>query len=145
MISKLNCAKKATSLGTEVVIFDARIPGNVLLADQGKTGTLCPAQLCDISSHKKWMATGSLVSGKIFVDEGAQQALKARKSLLAVGIKVMEGDFMVGEFLEIISHSTQEPLGIGRARVSSEELFEAMKTSNTKGLTVVHADEIVLF
>ncbi len=145
MISKLNCAKKATSMGTKVVIFDARVPGNVLLAEEEKTGTVCPAQLCDISSHKKWMATGSLVSGKIFVDEGAEQALKARKSLLAVGIKSVEGDFILGEFLEIVSAETQEPLGIGRARISSPDLYDLLKTNETQGVTVVHADEIVLF
>ena len=145
MISKLNCAKKATSLGTEVVIFDARVPGNVVLAESGKTGTVCPAQVCDISSHKKWMATGSLVSGKIFVDEGAENALKAQKSLLAVGVKLVEGDFVMGEFLEIVSAKTKDHLGIGRARISSEMLEDAISLDNTKGLIVSHVDEIVLF
>jgi glutamate 5-kinase len=145
MISKLNCAKKATNLGTEVVIFDARVPGNVLLAELGKTGTVCPAQVCDISAHKKWMATGSLVSGKIFVDDGAIKALKAQKSLLAVGVQLIEGEFGAGEFLEILSEETKEPLGIGRARISSDDLIGALAKEFVKGLIVAHVDEIVLF
>ncbi len=142
MISKLNCAKSATAMGSEVVIFNARKKGNLLLADAGKTGTVCPARACRISPHQRWIATGSIASGKVLIDLGAAQALRNRKSLLAVGILEVQKDFEKGELFEIFQEGVVESIGIARAKVSSSVF---LREEPKKGQEIAHTDEIVIF
>ena len=141
MRSKLNCAKLATRLGTDVVIFDARVPGNVLLAEKNEVGTICPGKECDVSTQQRWMASGTMISGSVVVDDGAEKALKAGKSLLLVGVVEIRGEFDKRDFFEIFN-GDNEFLGVGRAKYDSVELKESM---SKKGVQVAHADEVVLF
>lgn len=142
MISKLHCAKRTTRLGTEVLIFDARKPGALLDADLGMGGTRCPARVCDISAHQKWIASGSLVAGKIFIDSGAAKALQERKSLLAVGVQsIADGEFQKGEVVELYTEEDGPIFAVARAKVSSTEL---KKSLGDEGVVVAHADEIVV-
>ncbi|MBT3349277.1 glutamate 5-kinase [bacterium] len=142
MISKLHCAKRTTRLGTEVVIFDARKPGELLSAEAGKSGTRCPARACDISAHQKWIASGSLISGKIFIDAGAAKALQDRNSLLAVGVTAMsDGEFEKGEVVEIFTDENEPLFAVARAKISSAELRKSLRE---EGVVVAHADEIVV-
>lgn len=144
MISKLFCTKMATTFGTTVIIFDVRKDGNILRAEQLQTGTICPAQLCNISAHKKWMATGSLPNGKIIVDEGAAKALEKRKSLLLVGVKEIDGEFEKGDIVEIYIKGKEESedlLAVARAKISRTE---AEKLKNKKDVEIAHANEIVI-
>ena len=142
MISKLNCAKFATKMGTEVVIFNAKGEGNILLANQREIGTVCPAQECSASTHQRWMASGGIASGKVFIDEGAARALANRKSLLAVGVTDIAEDFVKGEFVQIYKQGETEPLAIARAKIASADI---QNLTDKKGVEIAHADEIILF
>jgi len=142
MISKLNCAKTATAMGTEVVIFNASKAGNILLAEAHKTGTFCPARACHISNHQRWIVSASIASGKVIIDSGAVEALRKRKSLLAVGVLSVQKDFIKGELVEIFDENNSEPIGIARAKNASKMLSS---NEEKKGIEVAHANEIVLF
>jgi len=97
-------------------------------------------QECTIPARKKWLASGSLVTGRLQVDVGAQQALQNGKSLLAVGITQIIEKFENGEVFEILDGQNQ-PIAVARARVASEDIHLNQKTEK---VTVAHADEIVL-
>ncbi|RYE08082.1 MAG: glutamate 5-kinase [Sphingobacteriaceae bacterium] len=140
MVSKLNFARLATQMGIKVVIFGIRTEDGILNAIQGKTGTLCLPQESTLPARKKWLASGSLVTGKLQVDAGAQQALQSGKSLLAVGVLKIIEKFVVNEVFEILDEENQA-IAVARARVSSEEISIDLKTEK---ITVAHADEIVL-
>lgn len=140
MISKLTFARLATKMGIKVVIFGIKEPQSILRAIERKTGTYCLAKTASLSSRKKWLASGSLVSGSVQVDEGASKALLDRKSLLAVGITQVLGDFTRGEVFEILD-THRELIGLGRAKIDAKSLRSALKK---KGVEVAHADEIVL-
>jgi len=145
MISKLHCAKLATNLGTHVVIFNVKKTDNILRAEQYETGTFCLAKTCNISAHRKWMATGSLPSGKITIDVGAGEALSNRKSLLSVGVQIVEGNFKKGDVVEILIAHQEQPdkvFAVARTKISSKEI-EALKTQ--KNIEIAHANEIVIF
>ncbi|MCF7918080.1 glutamate 5-kinase [Candidatus Gracilibacteria bacterium] len=145
MISKLSCTRLATNFGTTVVIFDVRKDGNILRAEQFQTGTVCSAQLCNISAHKKWMATGSLPTGRVVIDLGAAEALKKRKSLLLVGVKSVEGDFEKGDIIEIYvdgMEGVEDVFAVARAKISFSD-FESNKKQ--KNVEIAHANEIVIF
>lgn len=140
MVSKLTFARLATRMGIRVVIFGIRTNDGILNAIAGKTGTLCLAQPCSMPARRKWLASGSLVTGRILIDTGAQQALEKRHSLLAVGVKEVLEKFECGEVIEIINDDNIV-IAVGRAKISSDILETNHKAQNTE---VAHADDIVL-
>lgn len=139
MVSKLNFAQRAAQLGIQVIIFGMHRPDGILKALKGTLGTTFNPQPVSRNARQKWLSTGSLISGKVVVDAGAVRALSARKSLLAVGITEIQGDFEPGQVFEILNPQ-QELVGIARARISSKNLPIAGSNQN---LEVAHADDIV--
>ncbi len=136
MTSKLNFARMANMMGIGVVIFGVRTENGILKALEGKTGTLCLAQKINLPARKKWLASGSLVSGRIQIDSGACKALLKRHSLLAVGIKKILTGFENGEIIEILDEDNNA-IAVAKAKVASSALGDGVKV-------VAHADDIVL-
>ena len=119
MESKLSVAQKASDLGVEVIIFQANAEDALLNAESGKIGTTYPAQDSQISSHQRWLQSGAKPVGKIFVDPGARKALKEKNSLLLVGIKSHEGNFVEGDIVEIFVEGENEPFAFARTRITA--------------------------
>jgi glutamate 5-kinase len=106
MTSKLNFARLATQMGIKAVIFGVRTDNGIIKGISGETGTVCLPHVTKISSRNKWLASGSIISGQLQVDEGAKKALLGRKSLLAVGVKNVSRDFEAGEVFEIVDENS---------------------------------------
>lgn len=140
MISKLTFARLATRMGIKVVIFGTQTSNGILQAVEGKTGTICTPQTCTNSARQKWLASGSLVTGRIQVDAGAYQALQNRRSLLAVGILQIAGSFEKGEVVEV-TDSNNLVFAVARTKLSSQQIEASLKQQN---LNIAHADDIVL-
>ena len=140
MTSKLTFAKRATRLGIRVVIFGIHTPDGILKALDEETGTVFPPDEAGFSARQKWLGSGSLPTGQVMADAGAVKALQKRRSLLAVGLIAVRGDFDRGEILEIVDESGL-PVAVAKARISSETLAVQLRTPNVE---VAHADDIVL-
>ena len=140
MTSKLTFARLANQMGIRVVIFGIRTSDGILNTLEGKTGTLCLPQKSSLSARKKWLASGSLVSGRIQIDAGALKALQKRHSLLAVGIVKILSGFENGEIIEILDEENNA-VAVAKVRVASALLANDLKVKN---LEVAHADNIVL-
>ncbi|WP_111595319.1 glutamate 5-kinase [Chitinophaga dinghuensis] len=140
MVSKLTFARLATRMGIKVVIFGIRTQDGILNAIAEKTGTLCLPQPCSMPARRKWLASGSLVTGRVLIDSGAQEAILKRHSLLAVGVKEILEKFEGGEVIEMVNENNIA-VAVGRARLSSDTLEKHGKQQNTE---VAHADDIVL-
>jgi glutamate 5-kinase len=140
MISKLTYTQLATRMGTRVVIFGMKSVDGILKALDNQNGTVFSPQEVALNARQKWLASGSLISGKVQVDSGAVVALENRKSLLAVGIKKVIGNFEKGEVFEIIDEK-KTVIAIARARENSEVISENLRTQNFE---VANADEIVV-
>ncbi|MEM6799868.1 MAG: glutamate 5-kinase [Bacteroidota bacterium] len=140
MISKLTFARLATRMGIKVVIFDAKDELGIVMALKGMRGTQCLPKESNISARNKWLASGSLVMGRLLLDAGAKEALLNRKSLLAVGVKKVEGNFAKGEVCELALEG-EAPFAVARARFSSDQIS---LQDRTKNMEIAHADEIVL-
>lgn len=80
------------------------------------------------------------MAGRITIDDGAAQALQNRKSLLAVGIKNVAGDFEAGEVVELLS-SEANLVAVAKARESSVVIVQNLRTQNFE---VANANDIVL-
>lgn len=140
MTSKLNFARLANVMGIAVVIFGARTEDGILRALEGKTGTICHPQKNNLPARKKWLASGSLIRGRVQIDTGACKALQKRRSLLAVGIKKVLTGFENGEIIEILDDENNA-VAVAKAKISSASLA---KETSIKNIEVAHADHIVL-
>lgn len=140
MISKLTFARMATRMGIKVIIFGIHTPEGILKALKHETGTVFVPQVANLSARQKWLASGSLVMGQLHVDTGAVKALQSRKSLLAVGVKKVSGEFDKGEVVEILDEN-QVAIAVARTKESSEVLGQNLKKQNVE---VANADDIVL-
>lgn len=141
MVSKLTFARLATRLGIEVVIFGSYLPGGILKAVAGQAGTRCLPRDSSPDARKKWLASGSIVAGRLRIDAGAGKALENRKSLLAVGVTAVESPFERGEVFELFVEGGSQPIGIARAKLSSAQIAASLGAPGTE---VAHADDIVL-
>jgi glutamate 5-kinase len=140
MTSKLNFARLANRMGIRVVIFGISTPDAILNTLAGNSGTLCHPQKSSLSARKKWLASGSIISGRIQVDAGASRAIQKRHSLLAVGIKEVLSDFEIGEIIEILDEENNA-VAVAQVKIASSLLALSTKV---KDLEVAHADHIVL-
>ncbi len=140
MASKLTFAKLATRLGIRVVIFGLNEPDGLTRAVRGEVGTEFPAQETTLSARNRWLGSGSLTVGRVRVDAGAVRALGQRRSLLAVGVRAVLGEFTAGEMIEIIDEQ-DKTVAVARARLSSETLTQQLHQQN---VDVANASDIVL-
>lgn len=141
MTSKLNFARLANQFGIPVVIFSMKENDAIIRAVAGDVGTLCHAQATKrVSSRNKWIASGSLITGRVVVDPGAVAALLKRRSLLAVGVQQVLESFEAGEVFHILD-SEENTIAVAKAKIDSRLVANGEKKQN---LEVAHANDIVL-
>ncbi|MFD1142218.1 glutamate 5-kinase [Larkinella insperata] len=140
MASKLTFAKLATRMGIRVAIFGLKQPDGILRALRGETGTAFAPQVGSPSARQRWLGSGSLTAGILRIDAGAVRALTRRNSLLAVGVRAVEGDFAAGEVVEICDEAGSA-VAVARARLSSAHLVTQLNQQNVE---VANANDIVL-
>jgi glutamate 5-kinase len=123
MASKLEAARLAVSAGENVVIANGRRP-NVLvdvLAGE-EVGTLIVAQGPAVTSRKRWIGLTAQPCGRLTLDAGAQQAIQLKgRSLLAIGIRRVDGNFQKGDVVALCSQDGAE-FARGLSNYGSEEL-----------------------
>lgn len=154
MITKIEAAKLATASGVTVVIADGRESDVILrLAGGEAVGTRFLPTTSRLESRKRWMLSGLSTKGKLVVDSGAALALKKQKrSLLAAGIKQVEGKFQRGDIVNIYSPEGSR-LGCGITNYSSADI-EVIKGAHSGeiaallgydyGSEVVHRNNLVV-
>lgn len=140
MLSKLTYTRLATRMGIRVVFFNIRTPDGIAKALQGETGTVFLAQNAALNARQKWLASGTLIAGRLLLDTGAVQAIQDRKSLLAVGVRKIKGDFGKQEVIELLN-SQNETIAIARVKHNAATIEENL---NTQNFEIAHADDIVL-
>lgn len=122
MRTKITAAEMATKNGTHLIIANGADPRNIVRAARGcEVGTLFLAGKNRINSRKYWLAYSAADKGSVAIDAGAAKALKEGKSLLAVGIREVAGEFERGETLAI-KDASGRALARGITNYSSAEL-----------------------
>ncbi len=141
MLSKLTSTKLATSLGIKVIICGLAGEAPLQAALAGKTGTTFLPKTSNLKARQKWLASGSITPGSIYIDAGAVKALYNRKSLLTVGITKTDGSFITGEVVQLMDEAATI-IGVAKTKLSSAEIAEQLTQKNS---TAAHVDDIVLF
>ena len=107
MQSKLEAARTATAVGENVIIANGREPNvleRILAAEE--VGTLFLAKGESIPAWKRWIGYSLPPRGRYTLDDGARNAIAQRgRSLLAIGITAVEGDFSKGEVVSLVDQS----------------------------------------
>jgi glutamate 5-kinase len=103
MITKILAAKRAAGSGASTVSAWGREPDALIRLCKGEPiGTLLVAQTQKQQARKQWMADHLQLRGAVTVDPGAASKLQAEgKSLLAIGMTHVEGDFSRGDVIAI--------------------------------------------
>jgi glutamate 5-kinase len=155
MTTKIEAAKLATASGVTVVIADGRQPDVILKLAAGEAiGTRFTPASSKLESRKRWMLSGLCVRGKLIVDAGAARALKKQKrSLLAAGIKSVEGGCQRGDIVNIYDPQGVR-LGCGISNYNAADI-EVIKGAHSEqiatllghdyGAEVVHRNNLVIF
>ena len=102
MAKKLEAARMVARAGCQAVVASGVEPGDldaVLAGDE--VGTWFPAEK-GLDGRRRWIAFAAATKGRLEIDEGAVRALRERKaSLLAAGVRRVEGEFGVGDVVEL--------------------------------------------
>ncbi len=123
MLTKLKGARVCMAAGIPLVIANSS-ERNVLrrIIAGEKLGTLFVPRQEKMQARKKWIAFGTVLHGKLIIDQGAATALVKRgKSLLASGIGEVEGDFERGTVVAVLTADGRE-MARGMANYSADEI-----------------------
>lgn len=154
MLTKVRAARLAARSGTETVIAYGR-EENVLERVFGGEllGTLFTPDLEPMVARKRWLAGHLQLRGKLTLDAGAVRVLReSGRSLLAVGVKAVEGRFLRGEMVSCVDEQGRE-VARGLVNYSADETARLMgqPTSRIQDLIgyvdeeeLIHRDNLIL-
>jgi glutamate 5-kinase len=154
MATKLQAIRRVTEAGDYAVIADGRTPRVLtrLLAGE-KVGTLFMPAPNKLSARKRWIGWTVLPRGTITVDDGAAKALRrGGKSLLAIGVTAVEGQFLHGDVVRIRDSAGLE-FARGLTNYTSAEVdrIRGLRSSQFAAVLgskpydeVVHRDNLVI-
>jgi glutamate 5-kinase len=122
MITKIRAARRAARSGADTVIASGQVPGILRrLANGERIGTRLVAETSPIAARKQWLADHVQVTGQVQVDTGAAYALRiAGRSLLAIGVRKVSGDFERGAVVSCIDPAGNE-IARGLINYSAQE------------------------
>ncbi|WP_242345872.1 glutamate 5-kinase [Anaeromyxobacter terrae] len=147
MATKVKAARRLGAQGVVTALLSGRRPGALaaLLAGE-RVGTVFARGTDRLTSRKGWLAAAAKGKGVIVVDPGARRALTEQgRSLLPSGVRTVEGQFGVGDPVDIAVDPAR-PFARGLAGYAAEEIrkIAGLKTSEIeRALGYKYLDEIV--
>ncbi len=139
MASKLAAARMASWSGVTTVIAPAREPSPLSRALSGEpgVGTLFHPRPTGLSARRAWIAFAVASRGRLRINQGALQAIEHHgRSLLRVGVEAVEGEFRVGDPVEVRGPD-DALVAKGLVRVDADQVFAGDDV-------VIHRDDLVL-
>ncbi len=110
MLTKVRAARLAARSGAATVIAAGREAGALRRIRAGESvGTLFLPDQEPLAARKRWLAGHLQMRGRLVLDAGAVRVLREQgRSLLAVGVKAVEGDFQRGEMVACVDEEGGE-------------------------------------
>ncbi|NQU64818.1 MAG: glutamate 5-kinase [SAR324 cluster bacterium] len=145
MLSKLRAAELATQHGIPTIVCSGKEPDCLLKAGRlESSGTyFSPVNTKkQLSLRGSWMTSSANVKGIISIDVGAENALKANKSLLAVGVTGVEGKFNERDVV-LIQNKEGIRIGTGLTNHPHNVIKKMIKGKDKpKGVVVIHKNHL---
>lgn len=141
MSTKLNAALAASMASIPLVVADGKREGILPSIFAGEdVGTFFSPRAKRTRSRQQWIAFGRDSDGTLVIDDGAVRALvEGKKSLLAIGIRDVLGDFDEADTLRIVALDGRE-IARGLANFTAEETRQIAGTRNDEHATILGYD-----
>lgn len=153
MITKVIAAKRAARSGAHTVIASGREEQVIVRLAHGEPlGTLLVSETPPLTARKQWLADHLQLSGRLVLDTGAIEALRAGKSLLPIGVQAVEGDFERGAVVACVGSSGEE-IARGLANYGSGDARRIARRASQEIETIlgfideselIHRDNLIL-
>ena len=108
MGTKIEAAKICQLSGCNMIIANGLNLNPIDKIFKGNNFTLFTSKVSKLDARKKWIISSVSPKGELIIDEGAIKALKSGKSLLAAGIKKVNGKFTKGDHIRILDKHYKE-------------------------------------
>jgi glutamate 5-kinase len=151
MNTKIEAAKICQLSGCNMIIANGLHLNPINKIIKQNRFTLFVSKVSKLDARKKWIISSVSPKGELIIDDGAKKALMNGKSLLAAGIKKVNGKFKKGDHIKIIDSSNKE-CARGLSSFSSNEVGKILGHHSNEikkilGYTakseVVHKDDMV--
>ena len=151
MATKLAAARIASAAGCATVITLGHRPSPLAALEAGARATVIAPSTTPAAAYKAWIAGSLAPAGALVVDAGAAAAVRRGKSLLAAGLRRVEGRFEKGDAVVIVDEAGAEiARGLARYEAADASRICGLKSAAIEpaiGYTcgpVVHADDLAL-
>jgi len=147
MKTKLEAVRTATAVGVNVMIANGKrqnVLGELLAGVD--IGTLFLGEGDGVSAWKRWIGYTLPPKGRLVVDAGARRAVEQQgKSLLAIGVVRVEGDFAKGEVVSLLdTHGDEFARGLTNYDTPSAMAIAGKRTDEiTRDLVPAPYDEVI--
>ena len=151
MKTKIEAAKICQNSGCTMAIANGLKLRPINSINKFNNCTWFIPKVSKLHARKKWIVSSISPKGDLIIDDGAVSALKKGKSLLAAGIKKVNGNFNKGDHIKILDNKKKE-FARGLSSFSSKEINLIMgRHSNeiqkilgyVSKSEVVHKDDMV--
>ncbi|XID74221.1 glutamate 5-kinase [Alkanindiges sp. WGS2144] len=155
MVTKVRAARLAAKSGCPTLITSGQTDNVLLRLIEGEPlGTLLTADTDRITAHKQWLAAHLQTAGRLVLDDGAVDAIRAKhRSLLPVGVRQIQGHFERGDVVECVNLKGQR-VAVGRVNFSSESARQIIGQPServheilgeNRSLEMIHCDHMAIY
>jgi len=151
MKTKIEAGKICQLSGCYMSIANGLILRPIRNINRSNSCTWIVPKISKLDARKKWIISSVSPKGELILDDGAINALKKGKSLLAAGIKKINGKFNKGDHIKILDKNMKE-YARGLSSFTSVEI-EKIKGQHSSKINellgyitkseVVHKDDMV--
>ena len=154
MVTKLEAASMVAKSGVSTIIA-AGLEKNILqkIANGEDYGTFLVSDKETLTARKQWLVSQCKTHGKLRLDKGAVDALSQHnKSLLAVGVIGVAGDFERGEIVSCVDPHGRE-IARGLVNYDVKEMHKIMGHNSDQferllgyidAESIIHRDDLIL-
>lgn len=151
MATKLAAARIAAAAGCATIITLGHRPDPLWAVEHGAMATVIEPSTTPAAAYKAWIAGSLAPAGSLVVDDGAAAAVRRGKSLLAAGVRRIEGRFDKGDAVVIRDEAGCE-IARGLVRYEAEDAVRicGLKSEAIEAVLgytsgpLVHADDLAL-
>lgn len=151
MATKIAAARIARAAGCATLITLGSRPRPLAAIAEGEKATLIEAGASPAAAYKAWIAGSLAPQGWVTIDAGAAKALEAGKSLLAAGVRAIEGPFDKGDAVRVRDETGREVArGIVRYDSADAQRIAGLRSDAIEaelGFTegpMIHADDLAV-
>ena len=151
MKTKIEAGKICQLSGCYMSIANGLILRPIQNINKNNSCTRIVPKISKLDARKKWIISSVSPKGELILDDGAINALKKGKSLLAAGIKKINGKFNKGDHIKILDKNMKEyARGLSSFTSIEIEKIKGQHSSKINELLgyitkseVVHKDDMV--